>query len=158
MIEFSFISDVYGSLAGSDAGRPKIKTARKAGGKEQDDFARKRNYDMSIEPLTNPLLTKPVQPIIPPAYEVRPVQYALNGAHGARHGTPAEWQTSPPAPSCVRQCPNCGGCACGADRPRPRRLRRRRASNDLMQRVLMSVAFACFAIYVVEAFVKRSSR
>jgi hypothetical protein len=79
MIEFGFISDVYGSLSGSDAGRPKIKTARKSGGKEQDDFARKRNYDMSIEPPQNPLLVKPVQPregspIIPPAYEVRPVQ------------------------------------------------------------------------------------
>jgi hypothetical protein len=166
MVDYAFVSVVYGSQIGDAASKSKLKTARKSGGKEQDDFARRHNYDMSIEPPANPLLPKqapvaaPEAPVIPPSYEVRPVQYGYNGAHGAHFGSPAEWQTPPPQQDphgLCHYCPHCGGCK-RRMRPRNRRSRRRRDTNDLMQKVLMSVAFACFAIYVVETFVKRSSR
>lgn len=187
MLEYAYVTEVYGQsfIKGNHKEHGlKHKTARKSGEKEQDDFSRKRNFDMSVtgaapdsklaiaatpsdarggpSPVLSPypgseasIYDEPNR-LIPPMYEVRPMGYALNGAHGPRFGTPRSWQTPAvdPLVACQYSCPTCGMCACSS--ARPKRTRRGRTDfEDLIHKILTTVALGAFAIFIIDTLIKR---
>ena len=187
MLEYAYVTEVYGQSFIKSNNKEhglRHKTARKSGEKEQDDFSRKRNFDMSVSgsppdsklaiearpavrgpsPVLSPYpgseapIYEENSKLIPPMYEVRPMGYALNGAHGPRFGTPMSWQApaADPLMACQYSCPTCGMCACAAAQRRPKRSRRSHTDfQDLMHKILTTVALGAFAIFILDTLMKR---
>ena len=168
MLEYALISDVY-KVDSMASGKARHKTARKSGGRQQDEMSQRR---LESSPLPQPVGV----PVADERYELRepqalrpydgPVYYDANGRYPSRFAErkPVVYEAFSADPDATyargvdpyvrdHEC-RCRVC----DGKMSRKRRRNRDPYDLdglMRNVLFSFAIGAFAVYLIDVLRSR---